>query len=372
MVYYSPQHEGIILNEEGKLQYLTKSTSICRNIGTNNGCKQSLGLISSTICSVSSVTSSRTRIPTSSSFHGGLRRSTFDLSDYDADTGSCQKDFTFLRKRLSVFAVKSDGAAKQVLLDAACAEKTPKSDKFSSTSSLSCHETMGMRSSVDTTCSAVAQQLHHQERQCANKKYDNYAINGLESIIEDVFWGYLSLLLLVVNMDRQVRSLLREIQLFIGDAWEELRTLSFHFEEPLVGRNAKGHGNESILHYATPTLRSSFLAMESMVHQSIATMQKEDQKVEDEDFLTNPEVSFTPLKLITTVTNSDTKSTTGSDEWGHFADFQEELADESRFIPSCCRVPSPHSLLQKGSSSGLTPLTEVMEAEPDEEEDLTF
>jgi hypothetical protein len=85
--------------------------------------------------------------------------------------------------------------------------------------------------------------------------------------------------------------------------------------------------------------------------------------------------------------SSSSSSSSGDDEhdehqidadgWGHFADFQEELADESSFIPSCSRSnnvvrpyrsvtpPSPDN--QKGA---LETLTESREEE--DEEDWSF
>ncbi|MGK3761749.1 MAG: hypothetical protein ACI8RD_014067, partial [Bacillariaceae sp.] len=75
--------------------------------------------------------------------------------------------------------------------------------------------------------------------------------------------------------------------------------------------------------------------------------------------------------------DDDEHQTIDADGWGHFADFQEELADESSFIPSCSRsnsvVPSYRSVTppspnnQKGA---LETLTESREEE--DEEDWSF
>lgn len=49
-----------------------------------------------------------------------------------------------------------------------------------------------------------------------------------------------------------------------------------------------------------------------------------------------PDPPLSPAR-VTITPNSDSK-----DEWGHFADFQEELADDKSFLPSC--IPKTSSL----------------------------
>jgi hypothetical protein len=286
------------------------------------------------------------------------------------ETGTYRMDCTRLRKRMSAFPVQTNGAATQALMDMACKEKKSKSLLFASTTSSSCYGSMGMYTSTNKIYSAASEQQYEQHRKSGTKMDLIFAIHALEYIIEEVCLGYLSLLLLVVNMERLLRSLFREFQRVVGDAWEALCTYSFQFEEPLERGIVKSRGDENFpLHSAQPL---SFLlpAVERTFKQSNTTMHQLDQQEEDDVILTNPHALHTPLKLITPVATTCTESVMGNDEWGHFADFREQLADESNFIPSCSSAL--RSSLQNGSSSGLTPLTEVAEADADEEEDWSF
>ncbi|KAG7349260.1 hypothetical protein IV203_011857 [Nitzschia inconspicua] len=330
LVYYSPQHDGIVLNEDGKLQSMVH----CNSIRRNNCSKQSL-MGSSTVSSMVSDVSSCAMISPPGSFHNGLRRSTFDLSEYDSATGTYRKDRgSTLRQRSFV----TNGAATQALLDlnSSKEENTSRQSLFSS-STWNKAETMY---SNNDDAAATPQPTMLKENQKRG-----------ESIIEDVFWGYISLLLLVVNMERQVRNLCREIQSIMGYAWEVLRANSFQCEEPLERRVAYHK-------YDFPSNKDIPSGQETMKEQ-------EGQDVGDEQ----TKELLTPLKLVTT---DYTETSLGKDEWGHFADFQDELADESSFIPSCCHVPPPRSSLKKGSSFTLAPLAEVQEGEADDEEDWSF
>ena len=67
---------------------------------------------------------------------------------------------------------------------------------------------------------------------------------------------------------------------------------------------------------------------------------------------------------------------TTRDEWGHFADFQDELADESSFIPSCRVTLTPDGRRSSITTTTLQTLSEVVEHDCDdddvEEEEWSF
>lgn len=192
-------------------------------------------------------------------------------------------------------------------------------------------------------------------------KEEHTGVGGLESIIEDVFLGYMSILFLVINMERQVRSLFREIHCIVGYVWETIRANAFQFEEPLERSRAS---RSSGLFPANDSIPRSLSALDQMVlnQQQRATTSEEQR----DDLSSSNQELLTPMKL------ADTSSHSSKDEWGHFADFQDELADEASFIPSCCRLPPPRSSLRKSSTSGLAPLAEVDGDDNEEEEDWTF
>jgi len=65
-------------------------------------------------------------------------------------------------------------------------------------------------------------------------------------------------------------------------------------------------------------------------------------------------------------TSDDDKNDHDGDGWGHFADFKDELADESSFIPSCSSIPLP------SCTASLETLAEGREEEDDAEGDWSF
>ena len=58
------------------------------------------------------------------------------------------------------------------------------------------------------------------------------------------------------------------------------------------------------------------------------------------------------------------------DEWGHFADFQDELADESSFIPSCRVSLNPVARRSSHNKSSLQTLTEIAEDDNVDDDDM--
>jgi hypothetical protein len=347
LVYYSPQHEGIILNEEGKLQSLTHSTSFRRESSSNSLSKQHQSSSSSTLTynstmsSMASDVSSCARLSSPpGSFHNGLRRSTFDLSDYSASTGTYKSSSSSLRYRGG--SQQREGEATKALSELASSSK----GSFASfTSSSSYPET-------ETAYSAQAAADATQQKQ----SNDLLRFMGLEMIIEDVMLGYMALLMLGVNMHRQVTSLLRNLKSFLGTTFQFISDL-YHFEEP-IERPA--------------TRTSSNLLQEQPYFTSLNDTRDMHESRSEEDLLT-------PFKLVTPP--SSATQSEARDEWGHFADFQEELADEKSFIPSCSRLsssPSRRGTLKKASNTGLATLAEVREDDfeerddEEEEEDWSF
>ncbi|KAL3914969.1 MAG: hypothetical protein SGILL_005866, partial [Bacillariaceae sp.] len=184
-------------------------------------------------------------------------------------------------------------------------------------------------SSSEAGTAVFSPEQHHQEDDHHTDHSSDDHFMGLETVIEDVFLGYMSILLLVVNMHRQLKSLLLGMKSLVGKAWDSLSHL-YHFEEPLERQPCQGSNSSN----------------DSVMHKS-----------------NSEELLLTPLKLVAA---SKQEAGGSKDEWGHFADFQEELADEASFIPSCSRIPAGRSTLRKPSTSGLAPLAEVHEDDHEE------
>jgi hypothetical protein len=180
-----------------------------------------------------------------------------------------------------------------------------------------------------------------------NNRNDDEDGSVLESILGGIFLGcghlIVILLHMIVTMERFVRRIFREV----GFVYASIFASSSSFQQEPV------NDDEDELSYSTSAPQMQY---------------------DDEDYSSSGD-------------SSSSSSSPGDDEhdehqidadgWGHFADFQEELADESSFIPSCSRSnnvvrpyrsvtpPSPNN--QKGA---LETLTESREEE--DEEDWSF
>jgi len=335
-------HEQDIINgdDNGKLQSrLEESCSQCSS--------KSLG---SSSLSITSNASSCAKISPPNSFNG-LRRSTFDLSDYINSSNSTIPSKSpegetkcTLRYRGSIrssqYAEAAHGAATRALMDLTARNK----DKSSSSSSSQDLREPSSRDCYGACCETSLTSATAMEH--GDTKY-------LGSILDDVFLGYMSLLCLVVAVERRVRGVFHEVGNFFGAL-----TTAFHFEEPLERQPVADNHRGSLI-FCTSS--------QSMIHETMLEVQEKSK-----------EELLTPLKLVTpapSLASSDDGSTDDAspakDEWGHFADFQEELADESSFIPSCSKVPARRRSNLDSSLSCLAPLAEVGEDEEDEE-DWTF
>jgi hypothetical protein len=188
--------------------------------------------------------------------------------------------------------------------------------------------------------------------------------NTLGLLFEEIFFGYMSLIYLVVNVERKFWSMCYGVQYRVESLFDSFNS-AFKFEEPLETRLVEEYDDG----VSSLSFQYAAKAMDDLeVYQAVMV---EQENVGDE-FLS-------PLKLVSPETDSSlTSSSTSSysdertavkDEWGHFADFQDELADESGFIPTCSR--NPHRSSIKVSSSTLETLAEEVR-EDGEEEDWNF
>jgi hypothetical protein len=166
----------------------------------------------------------------------------------------------------------------------------------------------------------------------------------------------------VAHLEHQLRNLFNGIGNLLGAL---LLSSAFHFEEPLAKKKKQPSKQQ---HQQPPCHDDLSSHLYGLRHE-------ESQQ----------DVLLTPLKLVplrpetidstTTddgegITNINTNNNNKDDAWGHFTDFQDELADEASFIPSCSRSLPPRKklTLQPSSTSGLSPLAEETEGD-DEDED---
>jgi hypothetical protein len=162
----------------------------------------------------------------------------------------------------------------------------------------------------------------------------------------------------MAHLGCQLRNLFNGIRNLL----DALLSFAFHFEEPLATKHPSQQQHQ-----------------QQSCHDDLSSIIYKLRHQESQDEL------LTPLKLVplqsetidsTTddgegITGINTINSNKDDAWGHFTDFQDELADEASFIPSCSRSSPPRkkSMLQPLSSSGLSPLAEETEGDEDEDED---
>jgi hypothetical protein len=113
---------------------------------------------------------------------------------------------------------------------------------------------------------------------------------GVDGILEDLLLSYASVLYVISSVESHVRTFVEEANHHIGNIF-------------------------SLVLSAVLTSPSSSSVVEPVVQEE---MDDESETVE----------IFSPVKVTPTL------SANSKDEWGHFADFQEALADESTFLPS--------------------------------------
>jgi hypothetical protein len=233
-------------------------------------------------------------------------------------------------------------------------------DKSSSTSSLKSMSSMGGRG----------------EGQSQSTK-----VGMLEYIAEEFFLGYLlSFLHVVAQVERLVRRLILDIDNWKSSIFTLLFLFAPKFEEPL-------RRDESSV--------ATFSTSNSMLLRHAILQEQEKCMNEESDLLLTASTTITHLpssSSSTTLESSNNNNTGMKDEWGHFADFQDELADEACFIPSCA-VGATKSLTllppvatiastplmvgvvaqqQQGLHGGLTGLATLTEEDDEEDEDWSF
>ena len=342
---------------------------------------------SSTVSVGFSDTSTCAKISPPSSFNNGLRRSTFDLSSFNSlatssssSTSSCYlpsptRRSSTLRYRGSsshqndCFSVQ-EGAATRALLELAAKETTSPTieevreepstivqfldetqeaeDLFSPTAAA----TASTDDSPAIANSSTASSQHGDER------------SVMEFILEGILLGHLivPLLHLIVTIERHVRSLFRGLQRNTGFLFASLFAPSSFQQEP----------ND---------------ADDEQLSSSLNLMQQElvVEDDDDDDYPGSEEACCCYSSSSSSSSDNDDNIESDAGGWGHFADFQDELADEKSFIPLCSASPlrtrsvvaAPPSPYQKGEvgacvASSLETLDECREEDDDTEEDWSF
>jgi hypothetical protein len=143
----------------------------------------------------------------------------------------------------------------------------------------------------------------------------------------------------VIVVERHVRrslQLLREVVTSWSDA--------IRFEEPI---------DRTCLHECGPS-RDSLVVADDLDQTTTSTTTQSDE---------------VKGSLRTANESSGQQNDVERDEWGHFADFQDELADESSFIASCNVSLNPEGRRSSRiTTTSLQTLTEISEDDVDDDE----
>mmetsp|Transcript_13040 Transcript_13040/g.36708 ORF Transcript_13040/g.36708 Transcript_13040/m.36708 type:complete len:343 (-) Transcript_13040:1279-2307(-) len=324
----------------------------------NGKSQQVTGQCGSAISAGFSNTSSRTKI--------SLLRSEFDLASFNSlasscsDTSSCyspptrrsstlrhrgQQCVSALSSQEELSAHLREGAATQALIRLA---EIPLLEEVREESATDGHS-LDAHNSGEGLCSAKtsARNGTMSEFASTNHHHDKY-----DSIYQYVLEGILLQCLLVpflnftIRIERFARSLLNEVQCNQGFPPSNfLVTSSIAREEKPIDFDGKELGD------------------------SLANICTNAETLEDnEDTSCHSSTSFS---------TDDDNLESDQDEWGHFADFHEELADESSFIPSCTKSPLRGRSLRLSTVTPpciatLGTLTESQEEDDETREDWSF
>eukprot|EP00534_Pseudo-nitzschia_fraudulenta_P009774 CAMPEP_0201167202 /NCGR_PEP_ID=MMETSP0851-20130426/71467_1 /ASSEMBLY_ACC=CAM_ASM_000631 /TAXON_ID=183588 /ORGANISM="Pseudo-nitzschia fraudulenta, Strain WWA7" /LENGTH=350 /DNA_ID=CAMNT_0047448373 /DNA_START=230 /DNA_END=1282 /DNA_ORIENTATION=- len=272
------------------------------------------------------------------SFKKKLRRSTFDLSSFNSTSesnttasSSQTRNASTLRHRGSVSLSHSqdnhtspEGAATTALLRTT-ADKNQKSpvqevqDAIANAQSLhdkrkyeeedSCFQITGA-----TTMHAGNFSVPADVSSNISSRHRDATISFTQCLFEILLLGYLivPLLQLTVTIERHARSILREMQVNFGIASSFLIS-PFSFQREPIDIDARYICSSSIYSMRREMSGENDISMDlsdSMCCYSSSSSASDENNNESEQ-----------------------------DGWGHFADFQDELADESSFIPSCSLSP---------------------------------
>jgi hypothetical protein len=179
-------------------------------------------------------------------------------------------------------------------------------------------------------------------------------LSGLEVLIEDLILGYLTFLHIVIIVERHVRGFLRTMWGLMS-SWSDALHLDEMFEEPI--------DRTYMMEDSNPTTDGSSIYYEP---DSTAIMSEDSNTTVDQT---------TVFELQQNHEHNPANDDAVKDEWGHFADFQDELADESSFIPSCRVKLNPDGRKSSITATTLQTLTEIAEDDDDgddNEEEWSF
>ena len=347
---------------------------------------------SSTVSVGFSDTSSCANMSTTNSFNNGICRPTFDLSSFNSlattssssssSSSSCylssltQRSST-LRYRgppSSSFASSSsgcsflsEGAATRALLHLATKETTSSTLKEVREEPIAIDRSLNETQEAEDffspkTTSPVATATSIEDAstsiavnsRAVSRHRDDYG-SGMQYILEGILLGFLivPLLHIIATVERYFRSLFMDLQRNAGFLFASLFAPSSFQQEPI-----DMNGEQPCSSLAKP------------MHQEL---------VDDEDYSGSPEEeTLCCYSSSSSSSDNDGNIESEQDGWGHFADFRDELADESSFIPSCSASPLrtrsavaavPPSCV---ASSTLDTLAEGREEDDDTEEDWSF
>lgn len=303
-------------------------------------------------------TSSCALISPPSSFSNGFRRSTFDLNSFNSMATSPSESSSynsFSTGRVSSLRYRGqtlsspprvplrnpEGAATQALLQmaqeknmSAPVEET-REDFGACTQSLNNMQGCGENSVPQTTASsAIAKSVASSDRIETINEYEES--RTMHNFFEGILLGclVLPLLHLTVRIEACARRLLNNLFTTLPAS-----SASFHHQER-IDFDSKA---------LSSTLLRSSLQREAADDNDDACCYSSSSSSTDDDNLESDD-----------------------DAWGHFADFQDELADESSFIPSCSasHVRTRPVMIPAVPPSSLANTLETLAENQDEDEDM--
>uniref|UniRef100_A0A7S4ANN2 Uncharacterized protein n=1 Tax=Pseudo-nitzschia australis TaxID=44445 RepID=A0A7S4ANN2_9STRA len=316
----------------------------------------------------SSEYSSCAKISPPSSFNNGLRRSTFDLTSFDTLATSCSdssgcysspiRTSPTLRYRgrqspssssqNHIYTHFREGAATQALLQLAAKSSALPPLQEVREESRTVARPLDKTKGDEGLCSPKISTgyILMPETIDSNDCDDNYG-SIMSYILEGILLGHIILPLLhfTIIIERRVRSFF----------WKLRCTIEFHF--PILSAPSSTFQQEPI-NFEGKEL-CSLLASSYMKQESIE---------DNED---------TCCYSSSSSSSDDENIERDQDEWGHFKDFRDELADESSFVPSCTASPLPRrpmatSALSPSCIATLEALTEGQEEDDEVREDWSF
>lgn len=270
------------------------------------------------------------------SFDSRLRRSTFDLSSVNSLATSCSDSSSYsltsptrksstMRYRgqsSSSTSTTQEGAASQALM-----QLIANQEKM--TALQEAHQ--AIEAEGETADSA-------QNVSSISKGSSDRIESFIQYFLEVIFFGCLIVpfLHMTIAIERCLRTSFGELHRNLELAFTTLRTPSYSIEEEPIEFERRGL-------YHSPKSREGLNTTTEAVYSSSS----DDNSEEDED------------------------------SWGHFADFQDELADESSFIPSCSIMPirtrtETSVAVSPTCIATLETLAECQEEDDEGEEDWSF